>query len=210
MDAADIVSAWCTRDAKRALIPVDHEIIAGTVGPRTHIVEHVMRDAPHSDFFHACAVLGRIIAARGGSPTLAASTIDGLGEALIASSGEEPDPSRQHWLVSARAALAEGFAAAQRDMARAEATAGWDYPRCAVPIEDGLVAISAGFPDDDGEALAAWAARVANAAARAGVRHVILAGSEAARAALVDALDLVGITPEPRKTGGFRVPWGRR
>ena len=210
MDAAEIVAAWCARDETRALLPVDHQIVRGTVGPRTHIVEHVLRNAPHTDLFHACAVLGRMIAARGGSPTLAASTIDGLAEAL-----PSPDHQAWSWGVSARAALAEGFAAAAREVARAEAAAGWEYPRCAVPVDAATVALAGGFPDDDGEALAAWASRVASAASRAGVRRAILSGPEAARAALTEALGLVGIVPAPppappRTVAGFRVPWGRR
>jgi hypothetical protein len=69
----------------------------------------------------------------------------------------------------------------------------WEYPSCAVPLGQAGLAIAAGHPSDDEEILAAWAARVAKAAALAGIRRAVISGGEAATAALVDALTLVGI-----------------
>ena len=70
-----------------------------------------------------------------------------------------------------------------------EASGQWEFPRCAVPLEDSAIALAAGYPDDDEDALAAWASRVANGVARAGYRRAVLAGSERLGcAALEDAL----------------------
>ena len=56
-----------------------------------------------------------------------------------------------------------------------------------------MIAIAAGFPSDDPELLREWAAHVAKGAALLGVRQAFIAGPDAARAAVADALDLVGI-----------------
>jgi hypothetical protein len=191
----EIVTAWGTRDHARALLPVDHEIIDLARSGRALVVELALAGASHRDLFHACASLGRLVAERGGSPTLAVSMIDGAREEL----GDALAP-----LDAARAAMAEGFVSARIDTANAEAAARWEYPRCAVPLEGGAVAIAAGYPDDDGEALAAWAARAASAAAREGRRRAVISGTDAARHALADALSLAGIevrvsTPPPRR-----------
>jgi hypothetical protein len=182
------VQAWCARDHAHALLPADHEAVETTIGVREVVVERLLASAPDADLFHACATLGRIIAERGGSPTLASWTIDGVREAL---GNEGP------WLAPARAAVAEGYAAARAEMAQREARGAWEWPRCSVPIDDATVAIAASHPDDDADALAAWAGRVANAAALAGVRRVVVAGSEPARQALAEALDVVGIVRLP-------------
>ena len=185
--AADVgrhVAAWCERDHARALLPVDHEIVDSTEALRALVVERILAQAPDKDLFHACAMLGRLIAERGGSPSLASSTVDGV-QAVLASTNAP-------W-NNVRAALAEGFAGARLELARREACVAWEYPRCAVSIGDGVVAIAAGYPDDDGEALAGWASRVAGAASLGGVRRAMLSGKEDARSALVDALTTAGI-----------------
>jgi hypothetical protein len=115
-----------------------------------------------------------------------------------------------------RWALAEGFAAAARDLARSEALGAHDYPRCAVPLGPTTVAIAASFPEDDAEALHAWAARVAKAASRAGVHSVLLAPGGAGRAALSEALGLIGIAVDDADehdrglAAFFRFPWRPR
>src|SRR5262249_22766150 len=95
----------------------------------------------------------------------------------------------------------------------------WEYPRCAVPIDRQTVAIAAGYPDDDGEALAAWSARIALALSRAHVRAAIVSGGEAARTELAAALSLVGVDvrdaatsddsrgPVTRRRRWLRLPW---
>jgi hypothetical protein len=189
----ELVEAWCARDRRVAFLPGDHAVIEATRGPRALIVDGVNELANPSpdprvqkDLFHACAVLGRIFAERGGSPTLVASTIDGAREVLP---GFDADTAR-----SARAAVAEGFAAARAEAARIEAAAQWDFPACTVPLDGVSIAIAAGHPDDDEDALAAWAARVANGVVRAGYRRAVLAGNARACAALEDALSLAGVT----------------
>jgi hypothetical protein len=189
-DRAD-VARWCAQDHTRALLPVDHEIIDATPAPRATVLDLASRGA-HSerDLFSACAVLGRLIAARGGSPTLAAATMEGAREAL-------GDPADAAWLLPARASLLEGFAAARQDIARREAAAAWDYPRCVARLDASTIAVIAGYPGDDGEAIAGWAARVGQGAALSGVRRAMVAdgGPEraAARAAVLDALSLAGV-----------------
>jgi hypothetical protein len=181
-----IVAAWCERDHARALLPADHEIIDSTHATRALVVERLLGPGDGRDLYNACAVLGRLIAERGGSPTLATATIDGAHEAM--GGGDVA------WLIPARAALAEGFASARQEATRRDAAAAWDFPRCAADLGDGAFAIVAGYPDDDGEALAAWASRVAQAVALAGARRAVVSGSDAARAALGDALQVVGVT----------------
>jgi hypothetical protein len=193
------VAEWCARDRARAFLPMDRAIVESTAAPRALVIERLGVKGTERDLFHACAMLGRIIAERGGSPTLAALTIDSARDA-IGALGDE-------LVASMRAAVAEGFGAAMLEAARAEAASRWEYPRCVVPLAKGEIAIAAGYPEDDGEALAAWAARVANAASRAGARLAILSGGEAARAALTDALTLAGIQV---RTSQPPPPWTAR
>ena len=161
---------------------------------RALIIDLVLAGQPGDELYDACAVLGRLIAQRRGSPTLASATLDHAADVLHARSAP--------WLVPARAAVAEGFAATLVEAAELEAMRTWEFPSCAVPLGQAGLAICAGHPSDDEEILAAWAARVAKAAALAGVRRAVLSGGEQASAALVDALSLVGIevnaAPKPR------------
>jgi hypothetical protein len=180
----DLVEEWCARDGETAL-PGDRAVIDATRAARALVVDGLRAGAADADLFSACAVLGRLFADFGGSPTLAASTIDGARSVL-------PDLD-EGTARTARAALMEGFVAVRAEAARSAAAAQWDFPACAVPLEDSAVAIAAGFPGDDEDAVAAWAARVATAAARNGYRRAVIAGSDRACAALVDALELAGV-----------------
>lgn len=183
----DLVEEWCARDTEVAL-PGDRAVIEATRAARTLVVDRLRAEGGGGDsgnLFNACAVLGRLFADLGASPTLAANTIDGARSVLP---GLDERTAR-----AARAALMEGFVAVRAESARAAAAAQWDFPACAVPLEDSAVAIAAGFPGDDEDAVAAWAARVAGAAARTGYRRAVVAGNERACAALVDALELAGV-----------------
>jgi hypothetical protein len=62
-----------------------------------------------------------------------------------------------------------------------------------VQLGDGTVAIAAGHPSDDDEAVDAWAARVAKSAALDGVRRVVAAGPERPLRALTEALAVMGV-----------------
>ncbi len=192
MDA--ILAEWSALDHEACLFPADHRAVGSTSAVRALILELVRSEAPARELLTACAVLGRLVAEHGGSPTLAASTIDGAVAVLRL--------ERADVVATMRAAVAEGFHAAALEAAEARADARWEYPGCAVTLEGGAVAIAGGYPEDDGEALAAWASRVASAAARGGMRRAIVSGGSAARHALADALTLVGIqvrvsTPPP-------------
>lgn len=184
-DRDSIVAAWSARDRARAVLPADREIVDGSANVRALIVDLVLAGGPEDELYDACAVLGRLVAQRGGSPTLASATLDHAAEAL--------DARAAPWLVPGRAALAEGFAATLSEDARTEAMRGWEFPACAVPLGQAALAIAAGHPSDDDEVLAAWAARVAKAAALAGIRRAVVSGGDRACTALVDALSLVGV-----------------
>lgn len=194
MKTDDILRAWAEKDRARAVIPADREFVDASESPRALIVELATAGGSGDELYDACLMLGRLVAQRGGSPTLASSTLDHAAEAL----GTPSAP----WLPAARAAVAEGFVAATVEQARNEAMQSWEFPSCVIPLGEAALAIAAGHPSDDEEVLAAWAARVAKAAALSGVRRAVVAGGERARAALLDALGLVGIEvhapPKPR------------
>jgi hypothetical protein len=180
-----VLTAWCESDRSAAVLPSDHRIVDASTSLRALIVDLALSGESDDEIYDACAVLGRLIAQRGGSPTLASLTIDHACEAL-----GMPDAN---WMPSARAAVAEGFAMALTEEARREAARGWEFPGCAVALGEGALALAAGHPSDDDEVLAAWAARVANAAALKGVRRAVVAGPDRPRTALAEALAIAGI-----------------
>jgi hypothetical protein len=179
------VAAWIARDETQAVLPSDRRAIAESESLRALIVELVIADAGGDEIFDACAALGRAIAQNQCSPTLAAVTIDHAADALSARGAP--------WIVPARAALLEGFTAVMVERAVTDGLRAWEFPHCAVPIGPGSIAIAAGPPTDDDEALAAWAGRVAQACALQGIRRATLAGHEKARRALADAFAVVGV-----------------
>lgn len=186
MDDPDaILTAWCESDRAAAVLPSDHRIVDASTSLRALIVDLALSAGPDDEIYDACAVLGRLIAQRGGSPTLASLTIDNACEAL--------GLPHAHWMAPARSAVAEGFAMALTEEGKREAERGWEFPCCAVDLGEGALAFAAGHPSDDDEVLAAWAARVANAAVLKGARRALVAGPEGPRAALAEALFVVGI-----------------
>jgi hypothetical protein len=181
-----VVQAWCELDRARAAWPWDREVIEASASLRALVVERARArasDPTDDELFDACAVLGRRIARARGSVTLAAWTADHAGEALDAAGAE--------WVRPAGAAIAEGYVAEVLEAARQEALAAWEFPRCVVPIGAGAVAVAAGYPSEDVEAIAEWAARVARAIAVRGIRKAFVAGPHAT--AVVEALSLTGI-----------------
>jgi hypothetical protein len=184
-DVDALVRAWCDRDLAFAFLPQDKSAIDVTRGARALVVESALGPSPRTELFPACAVLGRLLADAGASASLASGVIETLREAVP---GLGADAAR-----GAQAALAEGFAAVRAERARDDAARRWDFPRCAVPLENATIAIAAGYPDDDEDALAAWSSRVASAVARSGYRRAIVAGAEKPRLVLVDALELAGV-----------------
>jgi hypothetical protein len=184
-DRSVILASWAEADRARAVLPADREIIDASASLRGLIVDLLMTRGEADELYDACSMLGRLIASRGGSPTFASATLDGASEAL-----GTPGAT---WLVPARATVVESFSAALAESARREADQGWEFPSCAVPLGQAGVAIAAGLPSDDDEQIAAWAARVAKAAALAGIRRAVVSGNERACAAVLDALALVGI-----------------
>lgn len=178
-----LVDAWCAHDAERAFLPVDRDIVEATRSIRALVVEEAVGGG--RDFLNACARLGRMIAERGGSPTLMAASSEGLVAALGTAGGFDPR--------DVRVAIAEGFAAARLEIARNEALAAWDPPHCIVRVGNDTIAVAAGFPDDDHDALERWSAKVAQAALSSGARSAFVTGRAPAARAAIDALTLVGV-----------------
>jgi hypothetical protein len=193
MKTEDVLRAWADKDRAVVVLPADREAVEASA-PRALIVERAIAGGPEDELYDACLMWGRLLGQRGASPTFASSSLEHAAEALGARSAP--------WLPAARAAVAEGFVAAMVEDARDQAMHSWEYPSCVVPLGEAALAIAAGHPSDDDEVLAAWAGRVAKAAAMSGVRRAVVAGGERARAALLDALGLVGIEvhapPKPR------------
>jgi hypothetical protein len=186
---SSVVAAWADHDAARALHPDDRSAIRATEAARSLVIDLLGATAPKRDLFNACARLGGLMAESGASPSLAAGTVDGAVRAL-SDAGVPFDATR---IAAARASLVEGYVAGVRDAEYAASLSSWEYPACSVPLEDGTVAIACGHPTDDGEALAGWAARIAGRLVKAKVRRVVLSGSDAAKAEVASAVELVGI-----------------
>lgn len=194
-----LVDAWCAHDAEQGFLPADREVVDATRSLRALVVEEATPGG--RDLLNACARLGRMIAERGGSPSLMATTADGLELAL--------GPSSPHDRHGVRVAIAEGFVAGRLEMARGDALAAWDPPHCIVPIDGDAIAIAAGFPDDDHDALEAWSAKIAQAALSAGARSAFVTGRPSAVRAATDALTLVGVrvANAPSKRGSEKTSW---
>ena len=188
-DAERALRAWCDHDAAHALHGDDRAAIGATEAPRALVLEQLSHPGAARDLYNACACLGRLLAAAGASPSLAVATLDGAADAL-SRTGVTADPAR---LAPARAATAEGYFAAIVDGERAAARRAWEYPACSARVAKDTVAIVAGYPEEDGEALAEWAGRVAVAVSRDGYRSAVLAGAGEAKAALTRALSMVGV-----------------
>ena len=190
LDHGRALAAWREHDTKHALHGADREAIRIADAPRALVLELLARPGGASrDLYNACARLGRLLADAGASPSLAVATIDGAALALeglgVACAVERLSP--------ARASVAEGYFAVVIEGERTSARRAWDYPACAVRVSTDTVAIVAGYPADDGEALADWSARVALAVSREGYKHAVVAGSEAAKAELGQALAMLGV-----------------
>jgi hypothetical protein len=184
-DSEALVALWCDLDQRGAPVEADREVVEASRPLRATIAGFALAGGSDEEIYDACAALGRLIAQREGSPTLASATIDNAGEAL----GVRPAA----WLAPGRAAVAEAFTRVVLERAQQEALRAWEFPRCAVLLPGGVIVIAAGFPSDDPELLADWAARIAKAAALKGVRQAFVSGPDAARAAVEDSLDVVGI-----------------
>ncbi|MFO0736357.1 MAG: hypothetical protein U0270_10765 [Labilithrix sp.] len=197
---SDALAAWATLDAARALHPADHLSLRSTEPARSLVID-LLGAGAERDLWNACARLGRMMADEGASPSLAAGTIDNAAAALGVN-----DAAR---IAPARASLIEGYVASIREAERSSAVAAWDYPSCVVRIDDGVVAIACGRPTDDGDALTAWAERVASKLSKAKVKRAILEGGEVARAELASALELVGIALGPAPAPKSWLPWKR-
>jgi hypothetical protein len=201
---SSILAAWREHDVTRAIHPADRDAIRATEAARALVVE--LFDRPARDLYNACALLGRLLADAGASPSLAVSTIDGLARALSDTKTAYDDAR----IGPARASVAEGYVSAVREGERESANRTWTYPACVVQLDDETTAVAAGYPDD-GDGLQEWAARVASKLSKNGARTVIVAGNDAAKRELGEALKLVGITVADRlpQRSWLRLPWKR-
>lgn len=192
-ETARALAVWRDHDAAHALHALDREAVRGADAARSLVLDLLARPEHGRDLYNACARLGRLLAEGGASPSLAVATAEGAARAL-ADLGIVGDGSR---LAPARASVAEGYFAVIVEGERVAARRGWEYPACAVRVATDTVAIVAGYPGDDGEALADWSARVALAVSRDGYKRAILEGNEATKAELAQALSLVGVELAP-------------
>jgi len=181
--------AWLEHDLAHALHGADREAVGATEAPRSLVLALLAKTSAGRDLYSACAGLGRLLAERGASPSLAVATLDGAACAL----GELRIALEATTLGAARASVVEGYFAAVLEAEGTAARRAWEYPACAVKVSEDTVGIVAGYPADDGEALADWSARVALCVSRDGYRRAILAGPSAAQTELREALALVGV-----------------
>lgn len=206
-----VLAAWGEADAARAIHAVDRSVIRSTQAARSLVLELFGASAPARDLFNACARLGSLMAEAGASPSLAAGAIDSAARALT----DARAPCDASRIGPARASLVEGYVATVRDAERASGRLSWEYPACAVPLEDGVVAVACGYPPVDSEAVADWAARLAGRLVKDKVREVVLSGPTDVKAEVENAVTLVGVKvvdrrqEAPTSTGRnwLRFPW---
>lgn len=185
-----MLATWHEHDVANGLHALDRAAVVASEPLRALVLESFARaEAKPRDLFNACARLGRLLAEAGASPSLAVTTIDGARTAL-AEAGASP---AAELVESARASLCEGYFAGVVEAERAAARRAWDFPACAVQVDDETVAIAAGYPEADHEALTEWADRVALAASKKRFKRAVLSGAERARVELARALEITGI-----------------
>ena len=190
------LETWSERLSRAAISELDRRAIAASEAARAMILERLDEHRGESaerafedrDALHAWALLGRVLADAGGSPTLVAQIVDALADALASRGG-----GLDAWTAPARSALVEAFVAAQRDLAEMRVAEAWRFPKCVVRLDETTAAVAANFPDDDADSLARWADEVAAGLAKMGIRRVHSDGSARARAALDGALEVAGI-----------------
>lgn len=187
--ADEALATWHEHDLLRAVHELDRRAVPATEAPRALVLDLLARPGNARDLYNACARLGRELADAGASPSLAATTLDGAALAL-----DEVGTAFEHErLAPARASTAEGYVGARMDAERTAARRTWEYPACAVKVGPGTVAIVAGYPTDDAEALGDWSARVALCVSRDAYKRAILSGPEAATSELGQALATLGV-----------------
>ncbi len=188
------LEAWSERLAGAAISELDRRAVAASESAREAVLERLDEHRGESaerafedrDALHAWALLGRVLADAGASPTLAAQVVDALVE-----TGQTR--GFDGWAASSRSALVEAFVAAQREIVEERVADSWRFPKCVVRLDEATAAVAASFPDDDADELSRWADEIAAALAKMGIRRVHSDGSPRARAALESALSAVGI-----------------
>jgi hypothetical protein len=180
---------WTERLARVAISERDRRAIAASESAREMVLERLESAVEDHDALHGWAVVGRVLADEGASPSLVAGVVD----ALVESSPLAP----KGWAPAARAAIVEAFVGAEREIAGERVKDAWRFPRCVVRLDESTAAVAASFPDEDSDSLARWADEVASGLAKMGVRRVHAEGTARARAALADALSVAGVDLAP-------------
>lgn len=191
------LEAWTEELARAAISEADRRAVLASETARALVLEQLEehrgetaeRAFTDHDALHGWALLGRVLADAGATPTLAAQVVDALVAAM-------PDGTARlaAWAAPSRSALVEAFVAAQRELAEGRAVEAWRFPRCVVRLDEATAAVAASFPDDDPDAVARWADEVAAGLAKMGIRRVHADGSARARAALASALSFAGVS----------------
>ncbi len=181
---------WTEHLARTAISERDRRAIAASESAREMVLERLASAMLEDhDALHGWAVVGRVLADEGASPSLVAGVVD----ALVAASPRAPEG----WAPAARAAIVEAFVGAEREIEGERVKDAWRFPRCVVRLDESTAAVAASYPDEDSDSLARWADEVASGLAKMGIRRVHAEGTARARAALADALSVAGVDLAP-------------
>jgi hypothetical protein len=126
--ASEQMQAWTDDLGNGSISEADRHAILVSESARSFVLDG-LESADH-DSLHAWAVLGRVLADAGASPTLAAHTVDTL-RAVALRRGADAK-----WCAGARAALIEAYVAAQRERAELRMAESWRFPRCVVRLDE--------------------------------------------------------------------------
>ncbi len=204
-----MLTDWSAREEALGLLPDDRRALSHAEALRALVVDILVASGGATsslpaDVYHACIRLGVELAARGASPTLAATMFD-AGAGTLAEHGLVVD---EHAWRGLRAALVEGFVRAVREEAERATFASFEPPRCIVMLERGVAAVAATHVATEPDVLAAWAGRVAGGLLVRGVRRVHVGGDGPAAVALRDAVVDAGIELVERQPEAAPAPLG--
>src|SRR5438094_8961587 len=112
--------AWTEALLRAAISESDRRAARASETARAFVLDRLATE--DHDALHGWSSLGRVLAAEGASPSLAASAVDALVEAR---KDARPPP----WAVAARATLVEAYVAAERERSEERIAEAWAFPR---------------------------------------------------------------------------------